>query len=128
MFLGLMWKVYLVTCFSLHVPLPDSAPQTAHGSSSPRCSCCCRRSLTCSCRRGSSALPGARTSCWRARPPTAPRPGMRAKTCAGRGWPSPPAKQHTWVRTLPTLPATCVFVCICMTRGLTELCYTLTQK
>lgn len=119
-FLCRMWKVYLVTCSSIRLPFLNSVPQIARGWSSPRCSCYCRRSLTCSCLRASSAHPGARTSCWRAPPPTAPPRGMPGKICAGKGWQSPPAKQHTWVGAFSLSPSLslsrhkCIRVCICM--------------
>lgn len=86
---GLPCNCYVFPFLSQH------ALQIAHGWSSLRCSYCCRLSSTCSCPLGSSAHRGARTSCWRAPQPTALLLGMQAKTCARKGWLSPPARQHT---------------------------------
>lgn len=77
--------------------LSQNALQIARGWSSLRYSFCCRLSLTCSCPLGSSAHPGARTSCWRALQLTALPPGTQAKTCARKGWLNPPARRLIWV-------------------------------
>lgn len=76
---------------------PPNASQTAPGWSSLR-SCCCSRLLSISSSHlASSALPAARTLCWRALLPIAPPRGMRGRTCGGKGWQSPPARLPTWV-------------------------------